>query len=166
MLIIHNEELRRRIKSDARYTLQEIQEIRTLLEDKGTFEFSALDNGLFPAARVNKETEYTGYANVWVRDNIHIAHSHYVIKNVEIAAKNANTLMTYFKKHSRRFKDAIESGIAPKNPMKRPHIRFDGRDLEEITETWAHAQNDALGYFLWFYSTLVNQEVLEIHQEF
>ncbi|MHC4120835.1 MAG: glycoside hydrolase family 15 protein, partial [Planctomycetota bacterium] len=72
----------------------------------------------------------------------------------------------YFRKHRRRFVDVIESGAAPKDPMKRPHIRFNGRDLEEITETrWAHAQNDALGYFLWFYCRLVNREILEIRQE-
>lgn len=166
MLIIHNEQLRNRIKSDSRYTLREIRDISTFLESKGTFDFSPLENGLFPAARVKKETEYTGYANVWVRDNIHIAHAHYVIGSIEIATKNANTLMTYFKKHRRRFMDAIESRQAPQDPMRRPHIRFDGHNLEEITnETWAHAQNDALGYFLWFYSRLANQQILEIHQE-
>jgi phosphorylase kinase alpha/beta subunit len=34
-------------------------------------------------------------------------------------------------------------------------VRFDGSSLSEITvERWAHAQNDALGYFLWLSSTL------------
>ena len=37
----------------------------------------------------------------------------------------------------------------------RPHVRFDGRTLSEIgDQRWAHAQNDALGYFLWLSSTL------------
>ena len=165
MLIIHNEELRKRIKSDARYTLREIQEIRTLLEDKGTLEFSALANGLFPAARVNKETEYTGYANVWVRDNVHVAHAHYAVGDIETAVKNVNALMTFFRKYQRRFKDTIESGIAPKDPMKRPHIRFNGQRLVENRGAWAHAQNDALGYFLWFYAVLANQEIIEIHRK-
>ena len=36
------------------------------------------------------------------------------------------------------------SGLA-----NRPHVRFDGRTLSEIgDQRWAHAQNDALGYFL------------------
>ena len=43
--------------------------------------------------------------------------------------------------------------------MNRPHIRFDGKTLEEIDEKWAHAQNDALGYFLWLYCILVNHKI-------
>jgi phosphorylase kinase alpha/beta subunit len=35
--------------------------------------------------------------------------------------------------------------------MDRPHIRFNGAELVEVPQSWAHAQNDALGYFLWFY---------------
>ncbi len=38
--------------------------------------------------------------------------------------------------------------------MNRPHIRFNGETLEENSEKWSHAQNDALGYFLWFYCRL------------
>ncbi|MEA3226340.1 MAG: glycoside hydrolase family 15 protein, partial [Planctomycetota bacterium] len=160
------EELRNRIKSHSRYTLGEIREMSALLESEGTFDFSPLENGLFPAARVKKETAYTGYADVWVRDNIHIAHAHYVTGSIEVAARNVNTLMTFFRKYSGRFKDTISAGIAPRDPMKRPHIRFNGNDLKEITDkTWAHAQNDALGYFLWLYSRLAHQQILEIHQE-
>ena len=33
--------------------------------------------------------------------------------------------------------------------MNRPHVRFNGLTLEENPERWSHAQNDALGYFLW-----------------
>lgn len=40
--------------------------------------------------------------------------------------------------------------------MNRPHIRFNGNNLSEINEKWAHAQNDALGYFLWFFCKLAN----------
>ena len=39
--------------------------------------------------------------------------------------------------------------------MRRPHIRFDGETLSEVNENWEHAQNDALGYFLWLYCQLV-----------
>ena len=165
MLAIHNEELRKRIKADSHYTLKDIQNITTFLEIKGTFNFSPLENGLFPAARVNKKTEYTGYANVWVRDNIHVAHAHYVIGDIKAAIKNVNTLMTYFKKYQKRFANIIKLGKAPKNIMKRPHIRFNGNNLGENSEKWAHAQNDALGYFLWFYCLLLNQEILEKKQQ-
>jgi len=165
MLVIHNAELRKKIKTDSHYTLKDIQNISAFLEQKGTFSFSPLENGLFPAARVNKRTEYTGYANVWVRDNIHVAHAHYAIGDNEVAIKNVNALMTYFKKYQKRFMNIIKSGKAPKNTMKRPHIRFNGNNLEENSEKWAHAQNDALGYFLWFYCLLLNHEILETKQE-
>ena len=46
MLIIHNEELRKRIKSDARYTLREIQEIRTLLDIQAMMVLKSLMTGL------------------------------------------------------------------------------------------------------------------------
>ena len=165
MLIIHNAELRKKIKTGSHYTLKDIQNISTFLEKKGTFNFSPLENGLFPAARVNKKSEYTGYANVWVRDNIHVAHAHYAIGSIEAAIKNVNTLMTYFKKYQKRFANIIKSGKAPKNIMRRPHIRFNGNNIEENSEKWAHAQNDALGYFLWFYCLLLNHEILETKQE-
>src|SRR6185295_7662584 len=43
----------------------------------------------------------------------------------------------------------------PSEPMNRPHVRFDGHRLAEIDQRWAHAQNDALGYFLWMTARLV-----------
>ena len=41
-------------------------------------------------------------------------------------------------------------------------MRFDGRTLSEIgDQRWAHAQNDALGYFLWLSSTLAASSALK-----
>ncbi len=44
--------------------------------------------------------------------------------------------------------------------MNRPHIRFNGTTLEELPEKWSHAQNDALGYSLWLFSLLAEQNLL------
>ena len=49
--------------------------------------------------------------------------------------------------------------------MKRPNIRFDGRNLEEIDQEWNHAQNDALGYFLWFYCKLTREGYIKPEQD-
>ena len=38
--------------------------------------------------------------------------------------------------------------------MHRPHVRFNGDDGTELQEDWSHAQNNALGYFVWLYTTL------------
>jgi hypothetical protein len=163
MLIVNNKELLDVIKP--RYTVQDIQEISGFLQGKGTFLFPALENGLFPAAIVGNGTEYTGYANVWVRDNIYVAYAHWILGKVDLAGKNVNSLMAYFKKHRRRFEEIIEFKVDPQNPLNRPHIRFNGQDLEEIDQKWPHAQNDALGYFLWFYCELATQDILQPQPE-
>ncbi len=45
-------------------------------------------------------------------------------------------------------------------------MRFDGRTLSEIPgERWAHAQNDALGYFLWLALTLAANGSVKADEE-
>jgi phosphorylase kinase alpha/beta subunit len=44
--------------------------------------------------------------------------------------------------------------------MNRPHIRFDGVTLSELDQQWPHAQNDALGYFLWLLVRLIEENHL------
>ena len=46
--------------------------------------------------------------------------------------------------------------------MNRPHVRFDGETISDVDETWAHAQNDALGYFLWLCCLMANDKAIEI----
>jgi hypothetical protein len=50
MSVVHNSEIARLVKTD--YNLKDLQNIKLLLEEKGTFNFPVLDNGLFPAASV------------------------------------------------------------------------------------------------------------------
>lgn len=157
---VHSAMLRSRIHDS--YTLDEVRALTALLVDAGTFRFPSLANGLFPAATsAGQPYDYTGYSNIWVRDNIQIAHAHWVLGQTDVAAKNAQTLMQYFRKNAHRFIDILSGKTDPLDPMVRPHIRFNGRNLSEIDEKWAHAQNDALGYFLWFYSKLVRSRALE-----
>jgi phosphorylase kinase alpha/beta subunit len=163
MLIVHNEKLLDFIK--ARYSLTDIQNLANFLRDRGTFDFPTLETGLFPAAVLTDETEYTGYASVWVRDNVKIAHAHYIRGKVEIARKTLLSLMTYFQKHRSRFVRIVEGEADPDDVMNRPHVRFDGNRLEEIDEKWAHAQNDALGYFLWFYCELARAGIIQPQSE-
>ena len=159
MLQIHNQEVARLIKSN--YQLSELQNIISLLQDRGTFKFHSLDNGLFPAAQVSDSTEYTGYAAVWVRDNIYVARSHYLAGKTEVALKCVRCLMQYFRLHQQRFVKIIDGEVDVNDVMQRPHIRFNGEDLSEIDQKWQHAQNDALGYFLWFYCQLITDGVLQ-----
>ncbi len=136
------------------YRLEDIQEIFNFLQEKGTFDFPSLPNGLFSAAILQDEATYTGYAHVWVRDNMYVAYAHYVCGAPDIAVKNVRAIASYFKKHQDRFTNIIQGKADPENVMERPHIRFIGESMEESAQEWQHAQNDALGYFLWLYCKL------------
>ena len=68
-----NPDLRRLFR--ARYSVEGIALIRDLLFDRGTLRFPVLPNGLFSAASVSSAAAHTGYQAVWVRDNVHVAHS-------------------------------------------------------------------------------------------
>jgi phosphorylase kinase alpha/beta subunit len=159
MLIIQNESILDFIKH--KYTLPDIKELSSFLRSRGTISFSALKNGLFPAAKTEAQNTYTGYTSIWVRDNIHVAHAHYVFGEKNIAKKTIVTLMAYFKKYRHRFDGIISGKVDAQNPMNRPHIRFNGDNLDEIDQKWAHAQNDALGYFLWFYCKLAIERLIK-----
>jgi phosphorylase kinase alpha/beta subunit len=160
MLIIHNEKLLNLTRSN--YSFSDIENLFELLLEKETLKFPRLENGLFPAAVLDEKTEYTGYSNVWVRDNVHVAHAHYVWGKTEMAVQNAQTLMQYFTQHRSRFEDIINDPSLAEEVMNRPHIRFNGKTLKENPEDWPHAQNDALGYFLWFYCLLAREGLIKV----
>jgi len=163
MQIINNVRLSNLIKDG--YTLEEYESIFNLLKENGTFLFSPLSNGLFSASVQTDLNDYTGYKNVWVRDNIHIAYAHYIIGEVSIAVQNLRTLMEYFKKQKFRFERIIFLKTDFQDPMNRPHVRFEGNQLAEIDQKWAHAQNDALGYFLWLYCKLALEELIFLNDD-
>lgn len=159
-VVIHNSEIKKLLRED--YLLDQIEEIESRLNDAGAFHFPALSNGLYPAAVSHDEDyEYTGYHNVWVRDNIHVAHSRYVCGEIEPAVECVRSLAKFFTKYIHRL-DAMIAGTADKTvQMERPHIRFNGDSLEENAEEWPHIQNDALGYFVWFFCLLANNGQLQ-----
>lgn len=151
-IVMHNRALSGFIRDI--YTQKDIQDIFEFLWESGTFNFPALTNGLFPASNLTSSGLYTGYSNVWIRDNIYIACAHYLNDQKEIALRNIKTLGQYFLKYKWRFEKIIADELDYNDPMNRPHIRFNGKDLSEIPQKWAHAQNDALGYFLWLFSRI------------
>jgi len=162
-MVIHNEKLKPLIKPE--YTNKDIHNILSLLNAHGTFEFRALSNGLFPAVPASEETGYTGYSSVWVRDNMHVAYAHYATGKEAVAVKTLHTMMEYFLKHRSRFENIVFGKSDFNNPMERPHVRFDGETLSELGQKWAHAQNDALGYFLWLYCTAVSDGHMVLKEE-
>lgn len=162
-MIINNDILGNFIKDE--YQLQDIQNIIDFLEKQQTFYFPTLNNNLFSASAVSEDTDYTGYSSVWVRDNVYIAYCHYLIGKKDIAVATIKTLLAYIKKFQWRFTDIIEGNTEPNEVMKRPHVRFRGDDLTEIDQKWQHAQNDAWGYFLWFYCRLAREKLILVSTE-
>ncbi|KAJ3269958.1 hypothetical protein HDV01_000764 [Terramyces sp. JEL0728] len=163
-IVIHNETLRPLVKEQ--YTTEDIQAITDLLNHHKSLEFPAIDGrGLFKAAlspvEESSETNYTGYDNVWVRDNIHISFAHYVINKPEVAVSNLRDISSFWLKYQHRWNDCIAGTANTDNVMERPHIRFNGTLLEENEQTWSHAQNDAIGYFNWLYCKLAREGKLE-----
>lgn len=158
MTIIHNRLLANHTRST--YSPEDVAALWRFLEEQGTLACKALPNGLFPAAALGAEQAFTGYSYVWVRDNVFVAYSHYLNGHPDTAARVARTLMAYFMKHQSRFTNIIQGKTDPANPMERPHVRFDGGGLEEVPEKWAHAQNDALGYFVWLFCKLADNNLL------
>jgi phosphorylase kinase alpha/beta subunit len=163
MLVLHNERLLDWLRSD--YALTEIQGLYRFLKGQRTFEFPTLKTGLFSAAQLQDRAEYTGYRAVWIRDNVYVAYAHYLNGDRETAIRCTRSLSRWLQTQKSRFDRIIEQGESPNRQMDRIHIRFDGETLQELSETWNHAQNDALGYFLWFYCRLVAEGELEPNPE-
>lgn len=153
-IVINNASLSDLIKPA--YTFSDLEELWKFFQVHGTLTFEIKNNGLYPAAATGENGVISGYANTWVRDTVMIANFQFEIGNFNLAVRTVTTLRDYFYKHRFRFKNIIEGKADKNDPMQRPHIRFNGDSLEEIDQKWAHAQNDALGYFLWFIFKLAN----------
>ncbi|HYW45546.1 MAG TPA: glycoside hydrolase family 15 protein [Bryobacteraceae bacterium] len=161
-LVVHNQDVGKLIRPA--YSRERIDEVADLLRRRGTLAFPTLPSGLFAAAAVDSE-HYTGYGNVWVRDTVHIAHALWRQGQIDTAVNAVNGLMRHFRRQRDRFREVIEAPERAADPMRRPHIRFDGMAETDVTEPWAHAQNDSLGYFLWLYSKLAVNRLISVDAE-
>jgi GH15 family glucan-1,4-alpha-glucosidase len=145
------------------YTSEALQAIDDLLAKKETLKITPLASGLFSAATTTEFSAVTNYHAVWVRDNVHVAYAHHVTHESEIAAAAARALARFFRSQASRFQAVIDDPRIKEretDAMWRPHIRFNGENSQELPEVWAHAQNDALGGFLWLYATLAIDGVI------
>lgn len=135
-----------------RYALSEIDAIDSALSAHGTLAFSALPTGLYAAS---PGAVASGYDNVWVRDNVYVAFAQWEAGRRAEAVAAARAMLRFYDGQRARFDAFIDGGADRADVMQRPHVRFNGLTLaENATERWAHAQNDALGYFLWLCARL------------
>jgi len=159
MLRLHNPRLLDFLRF--RYSVEDLRRLTAFLREAGTFHFPALDSGLHPAAHVSHD-DPSGYASIWIRDNAHVAHAHAVDGRPKEAAAVVGGLTKFLGTQAARITAVLEGASDATDPMNRPHIRFDGRKVAEIDERWAHAQNDALGYYLWIASRLISEGVMPL----
>jgi phosphorylase kinase alpha/beta subunit len=153
MTVIHHDEIRRRLRP--RYDPSEIAELIEFLRSRGTLTLTPLPTGLYPAAAIDPlAAAQTGYGNVWVRDNIYVALALEAAGQHHAAVTVALQLAEFYRRHRERFVAIIEGRTDPSLPANRPPVRFDGIKLAELPVSWPHAQNDALGYFVWLYCRL------------
>lgn len=145
------------------YNTDDIRRVEAILRSHGTLTFSRLATGLFSASPAGGGLPASGYANVWVRDNVYVAYAHYRSGHTSVAAGVARALLHFFETHRYRFENIITGVMNPNDVSNRPYVRFDGLTLTEIAgQRWPHAQNDALGYFVWLYVMLARAGVLEL----
>ncbi len=147
---------------DETSTAEDLRGLMRFLTERGTFQFPSLSNGLFSAsAGGSEDITVTGYHSIWLRDNMHIAWAHWMVLNDAAPARRCvQTLFDFYVRHQHRFTQIIEGKADFNEPMNRPHVRFSGENLSELPEKWSHAQNDALGYFLWLVSRLMLHQQL------
>jgi Glycosyl hydrolases family 15 len=154
-LTVHSDEIKQYVQP--KYSLPDLDRLEALLFERGVLSFGPLRTGLYPAAQLDEAaTSWSGYHYVWVRDNVFVAHAHYVNGRVDAAVSGVRSLSAFFSKYPFRFDDIIAGAVDRKAPMNRPHIRFDGDSLSEVPEEWSHAQNDSLGYFVWLFCNLAS----------
>lgn len=162
MFRIHNSRLEPFLRDV--YTPADLARLDQFLHSAGTFHFPALTNGLYPAAHL-AEGDPSGYANVWVRDNVHIAHALWLDGQTARAVQTVHALVAFMRSQLPRIARVLDDPGVAHDPQQRPHIRFAGHRLEELDERWAHAQNDALGYLLWLAARMMAAGALRWNAE-
>lgn len=131
------------------YTSQQLENIVSMLNQNGVLDMRPLESGLYPAAGAGDHQNYSGYEFVWVRDNIFLAYSYLLRNEIESSLRIIKAIMRFYTENIRRFREIIVDPNVADIVQQRPHIRFDGKTLHELSIKWPHAQNDALGYFVW-----------------
>lgn len=142
---------------DELLTMQDLEKVKGLLLRNRTLSLEAgrvQGTSLYSAALAGRGAQSaTGYDNVWVRDNMFLAFALHEMDEDGEGSAQAVAIVTdvarFFLKTASRFDEIIAGRADPRDPMSRPHVRFNGARLEENAEFWNHKQNDALGYFMW-----------------
>ena len=146
------------------YDRPSLRLIRGLLDEHGSLVMRPLASGLFSAALVTEYSRGTNYHAAWTRDNVHVAYAHFANGRPEVAAAVVRGLVGFYRSQRGRMQAIVREPGLKLEAMNRPHIRFDGDTCTELEQDWSHAQNDALGYFVWLYATLALLGVISLEE--
>lgn len=142
-----------------KYTPAKLKTLRALLDNKGTFYLRRYSSGGHSAVTISDdaslESSISGLLIMhWDRDNIMQA----LAERANGDEKWRDGLAASLKHHLR-----YRQKLAAADSSKRPHIRYNAVSLDELSEPWGHAQNDALSFleFLLFHDLNQNHSTLD-----
>ena len=77
---------------EGNYRAADLAHIEAALSEHRTLTFVRLPSGLYSASSAGESIASTGYANVWVRDNIYVAFAHHAIGASHVATEVVRAL--------------------------------------------------------------------------
>ena len=144
---------------------KQVAALRERLAAAKTLEVRPNEHGIYAASASQGEQAASGYQNAWIRDNAMVAYSRFACGDAESAMRTARGLTTFLKTQVEKMERIIAKPKRKEEVNERPHIRFNAMTLQENEESWAHAQNDALGEALWLRFLLGNEGKFPLEAE-
>ena len=144
---------------------EQLPALRDKLAAARTLEVHPNEHGICAASASQTHDAASGYQNAWLRDNAMVAYSKWVCGDADSAMRTARGLTSFLKTQAAKMERIIAKPKRKEDVNQRPHIRFNARTVKENDETWAHAQNDALGEVVWLRFLLANQSGFGLETE-
>jgi phosphorylase kinase alpha/beta subunit len=136
---------------------RQLAQLREKLSAAGTLTVHPNEHGLYAASSSQADDAASGYQNAWLRDNAMVAFSRLAAGDASSAFRTVQGLSRFLQTQTGKIERIISHPELKEEVQLRPHIRFDGKSVRENDEVWPHAQNDALGQFLWLRLLLANE---------
>ena len=136
----------------------DLPQIETILDRAHTLVTEPNENGIYSASTLLDAESASGYQNAWLRDNVLVTYSKWLLGESESVRKTLNGLQSFLSSQRHRFLDIASNPDKKNDVSSRPHVRFDGRTLAELPGAWSHAQNDALGAVVWLRFLVANPD--------
>jgi hypothetical protein len=91
-----------------RYRREDLVQLDSFLQTKGTLTLRPSSNGMFTAVSGMSDVSPTGYQDFWIRDNVMIASSFLLRGATGVAVNTMNGLTAHLAKQEERFKQVIK----------------------------------------------------------